>query len=144
MRRWKSSLLAVAVLIPTSVSVLGGSGAGAAPSNAPNALNGTFDCGGGVTGNFVTNSGNSSATTWAVAHLTFAGGGSGIFVPASLNLTFSVDGTPIGPPELATKGNAPAPDTCTIHATVTVPNPSGGTTTATLSGTVTGRIVHTG
>lgn len=144
MRRCWSSLLVPAVLIPAAASMLSSPEASAAPSNAPSALQGTFNCGGGVTGAFVTNSGNSSATTWSIAHLSFTGGGTGIFVPASLDLSISVGGVPIGPPEVATKGNAPAPDTCTILATFPVPSPSGGTGNATLSGVVTGRIVRTG
>jgi hypothetical protein len=44
--------------------------------------------------------------------------------------------------EMATKGNAPAPESCTISSSFTIPGPGGGA--ATLSGTVTGKIVQTG
>jgi hypothetical protein len=113
---------------------LGTSAVGAAPSNAPSALSGTFDCGNGVSGTFVVNSGNAAApTTWNVAHLTFSSGGSGIFVPTTLDLTFSAGGQTFT--SHATKGSAPTAITCTISAA------GDGFT---LSGVVAGKIVHNG
>ena len=83
---------------------------------------------------FVVNSGNAqAATTWNVAHLTFSSGGTGIFVPTMLDLTFSFDGQTST--SHATKGSAPSAITCTISAT------QDGFT---LSGVVTGTIVHNG
>jgi hypothetical protein len=142
MGQWKRPFVtAAALLLPASAAVgLGATAASASPSNAPTALTGTFDCGHGVTGTFVVNSGNSSATTWSAAHLAFDSGGTGIFVPASIDFTFSVGGKVVGT-EQATKGNAPAPNSCSISATV--PGPP-GTPVATLSGTVTGKVIHNG
>lgn len=121
-----------------SLGGFGASIAAAAPTNAPTAIMGTFDCAGGETGTFVVNSGNAqAATTWNVAHLTFNGGGTGIFVPTVLELTFTGPGIPLQPPTATTKGNGnpPANATCTIMAQE---GPF------TLSGTVIGRIVMTG
>src|SRR5437870_5453020 len=87
--------------------------ASAAPSNAPSSLTGTFDCGGGRTGTFVVNSGNSQATTWSPAFLTLSSG-KAIFVPSAFHLTFSFNGQTFT--QNATKGNSPAPTTCTIAA----------------------------
>src|SRR3954462_5761065 len=56
---------------------LGAAAVYAAPSNAARAQTGTFDCGCGVTGKFLTNSTNSDATTWSPAFLTFDAGGTG-------------------------------------------------------------------
>ena len=115
-------------------AALGTSVTAAAPSHAPSALSGTFDCPNGETGTFVVNSGNAqAATTWNVAHLTFSSGGTGIFVPTMLDLTFSFDGQTST--SHATKGSAPSAITCTISAT------QDGFT---LSGVVTGTIVHNG
>jgi hypothetical protein len=119
-----------------TVGLLGfGAVASAAPSNAPTSLSGTFICPGGVTGTFVTNSGNThAAQTWNVAHLTFENGGKGIFVPTTLSLTFtSPEGTFTS---TSTKGNAPSSVTCTISAS---PGPG-----YSLSGQVTGNIVTNG
>jgi hypothetical protein len=115
-------------------AALGTSVAAAAPSHAPSALSGTFDCPNGETGTFVVNSGNArAATTWNVAHLTFSSGGTGIFVPTMLDLTFSFDGQTST--SHATKGSAPSAITCTISA---------AQDGFTLSGVVTGTIVHNG
>ena len=115
-------------------AAMGTSIAGAAPSNAPTALSGTFDCGNGVSGSFVVNSGNAAApTTWNVAHLTFSSGGTGIFVPTTLDLTFSSGGQSFT--SHATKGSAPSSITCRISA---------GGDGFTLSGVVTGNVVHNG
>jgi hypothetical protein len=115
-------------------AALGTSVAAAAPSHAPSALSGTFDCPNGETGTFVVNSGNAhAATTWNVAHLTFSSGGTGIFVPTMLDLTFTFDGQTST--SQATKGSAPSAITCTISA---------AQDGFTLSGVVTGTIVHNG
>jgi hypothetical protein len=115
-------------------AALGTSVAAAAPSHVPSALSGTFDCPNGETGTFVVNSGNAqAATTWNVAHLTFSSGGTGIFVPTTLDLTFTFDGQTST--SQATKGSAPSAITCTISA---------AQDGFTLSGVVSGTIVHTG
>jgi hypothetical protein len=115
-------------------AALGTSVAAAAPSHAPSALSGTFACPNGETGTFVINSGNAAAaTTWNVAHLTFSSGGAGIFVPAMLDLTFTSDGQTFT--SQATKGSAPSAITCTISA---------AQDGFTLSGVVSGTIVHNG
>jgi hypothetical protein len=106
--------------------------AGAAPSNAPTALSGTFDCGNGQTGTFLINSGKAeNPTTWEMAHLTFSSGGSGIFVPTAIDITFTVNGQ--SQTVQATKGSAPGSVTCSISA---------AQDGFTLSGSVTGNIVH--
>ena len=68
----------VAALALFALGSLAPQAARAAPSNAKNALMGTFDCGPNGTGTFVVNSGNAQGTTWSVAHLTFADGNRGI------------------------------------------------------------------
>ena len=136
MRHITKLLAGVGLAVGGSLGGFGASIAAAAPSNSPTALQGTFTCQGGETGTFVVNSGNAMTTTWTVAHLAFAGGSTGIFVPTSVNLTLTL---PPSPPmhEIATKGNGnpPADETCTINAPV---GPG------MLTGTVTGRIVMNG
>jgi hypothetical protein len=136
MRNWKRWCgVAAAVLVPVMTGLgIAASPASAAPWNAPTALAGTFDCGGGVTGTFVVNSGNAAApTTWNAAHLTFDSGGTGVFSPTTFDLTFT---SPSGSfTEQATKGSAPGPDTCSISASQ--PGFS-------LTGTVVGKIVASG
>src|SRR3954470_1709108 len=86
-----SGSMAVAAL------ALGAAPVSAAPSNAPRAQTGTFDCGGGVTGTYLTNSTTSDATTWSPAFLTFKAGGTGRFIPSTFNfiLTFKGESFPI-------------------------------------------------
>jgi hypothetical protein len=104
--------------------------AAASPSTAPSALKGSFfDCSNGESGTFVVNSGQASSS-WNVAHLTFTSGGTGIFVPTAMNLL--VNGIPEGP---VTKGSVTGSVTCSIQAS----QPG-----FTLTGMVTGNIVHTG
>jgi hypothetical protein len=105
--------------------------AGAAPGNAPTSLSGDFfDCSNGDSGTFVVNSGNSHPTTWNAAHLTFSGGGTGVFVPTGKTVTF--DGVPEPP---ATKGSAQGSVSCSISAS------EDGLT---LTGTVVGNIITNG
>jgi hypothetical protein len=120
-----------AAIIAGTISA-GMAAASASPSNAPTSLSGTFTCPGGVTGTFVVNSGNNHApVTWNAANLTFASGGTGIFVPTGQDLSFNGS-----PPQHFTKGNAPGSVTCDITAPLEPP--------FFLTGTVTGNIVHTG
>jgi hypothetical protein len=120
---------AVLVLAPASAAF-------SAPSNAPNRLIGTADCGPGGTFDFVVNSGNAQGTTWNPAFVTRSDGQQGLFRPASLDLTFT---TPFGSfTSVASKATAPGPVSCTITGSpVAFPE-------ATLTGTVTGTIVWTG
>lgn len=57
--------VAVGSVVIAAAAGLGMSSAVAAPVHAKSSLTGTFDCGGGVTGTFVVNSGNAQAAqTW--------------------------------------------------------------------------------
>jgi hypothetical protein len=120
---------AVLVLAPASAAF-------SAPSNAPNRLVGTADCGPDGTFDFVVNSGNAMGTTWNPAFVTGSDGRRGLFLPASVDLTFT---SPFGTfTSVASKPTAPGPVSCTITGTpVAFPE-------ATLTGTVTGTIVWTG
>jgi hypothetical protein len=119
---------AVLLLAPASAAF-------SAPSNAPNRLVGTADCGPDGTFDFVVNSGNAMGTTWNPAFVT-SDGQQGLFLPASVDLTFT---TPFGTfTSVASKPTAPGPVSCTITGSpVAFPE-------ATLTGTVTGTIVWTG
>ena len=123
---WSAVLL---ILAPSSAAF-------AAPTNAPNRLVGTADCGPDGTFDFVVNSGNSEATTWGPAFLTRSDGQQGLFHPVSFDLTFT---SPFGTfPNVASKATAPGPVSCTISGSpVNFPE-------ATLTGNVTGTIVWTG
>lgn len=127
-----ASMTAAAFAVTGAIGV--GSAAYAAPSNAKTSVSGTFDCGGGVQGEFVVNSGNAqAATTWNVAHLFFSGGGTGIFQPSAFDLTFS---TPQGTfSEVASK-NGPKPTTTCFISAAPAPGYS-------LAGLVTGKITLT-
>ena len=120
---------AAAVLLPAA-------SAAAAPTNAPNRLVGTADCGSDGTFSFVVNSGNAQGTTWNPAFVTRSDGARGIFHPASLDLVFT---SPFGSETLvASKRTAPGPVTCSITGSpVAFPE-------ATLTGTVTGTITWLG
>jgi hypothetical protein len=110
------------------------SAASSAPTNAPSSLVGTADCGPDGTFDFVVNSGNTEANTWNPAFVTRSDGRTGLFIPASVDLTFT---TPFGTfTEVSAKATAPGPVSCEISAS---PEPG-----FTLTGTVTGRIVLTG
>jgi len=121
---------AVLVLAPASAAF-------SAPSNAPNRLVGTADCGPDGTFDFVVNTGDSQAmTTWNPAFLTRSDGQQGLFLPASIDLTFT---SPFGTfTSVASKRTAPGPVSCTITGSPV------GFPEATLTGTVTGTIVWTG
>jgi hypothetical protein len=114
---------------------LGVTTASAAPANAKNAIAGTFDCGSLGTGTFVVNSGNAqAATTWNVAHLTFADGSTATFQPRALDLTFTF----MGQTQTQTVSkNGPGSTECSISA-----SEDGGLFS--LSGTVIGKVTFTG
>lgn len=148
--------IAAAAALPLSIGAIAVGSvnvAGAAPVAAPSSLHGTFTCGTGMTGVFVTNTGNATATPMNVAHLMFSTGATGIFVPSTLTFTIVVvtttTGTVIGTfSATSVKGNghAPSTDSCTISATIgpfATPD-TGGDITATLTGTVVGKIVMNG
>jgi hypothetical protein len=122
----------VTAAIVAGTGAAGMAAASASPSNAPTSTTGHFSCPGGVTGTFVVNSGKAAppTTTWTAAQLTFASGGTGIFIPTALDLT-----TPQGT-EHFTKGNAPGSVTCDITAPLEPP--------FFLTGTVTGNIIRNG
>jgi hypothetical protein len=110
---------------------LGAASAYASPSNAKTSLTGTFDCGAVGTGTFVVNSGNAqAATTWNVAHLTFADGSTAIFQPRALDLTFTFQGQSMT--EIASK-NGPGSTVCDISA---------AQDGFSLTGTVTGKVTY--
>jgi hypothetical protein len=126
-------VIATAGLV-TGMAAAGEAAASASPSNAPTSTSGHFTCPGNVTGTFVVNSGKSSAptTTWTSAHLTFADGSTGIFVPTALDLMVMSPQGPVA--EDFTKGNAPGSVTCSITAPLQPP--------FFLTGTVTGNIIR--
>lgn len=140
MQMRKRAVLAVVALLPTSAVLwMVTPAVSAAPSQAGTAVAGTFDCADGEAGTFVVNSGNANATAWNVAHLTLESGGSAIFVPATLDLTFSYNGELVGTEQATKSSHTSATDTCMISATESVPGGS-----VTLSGTVTGKIIYNG
>jgi hypothetical protein len=124
--------LSVAAVLGVGVLGPGVATASAAPANAPSSTTGSFfGCSNGDSGTFVINSGNShAAQTWNVAHLSFSSGGTGIFIPTSLDLSFNGS-----PPTLVTKGAKTGSVTCSILIS------EDGFT---LSGTVTGNIARNG
>ncbi len=128
-KRLAGMKLALAVIVAAGALGMSVGSAAAAPTNG---LSGLFgECTNGASGTFIVNSGNShAAQTWNVAHLWFSTGGTGIFVPSALDLSYNES-----PPVLVTKGNAPGNVTCAISAD------EGGFT---LSGWVTGRMVVNG
>jgi hypothetical protein len=136
MRATVKTTLATTVAVAGAVLLLPAASASAAPTNAPNVLVGTADCGSDGTFSFVVNSGNSSAPTWGPAFLTGSDGALGLFRPASFDLTFT---SPFGTDTLvASKSTAPGPVTCSITGSpVAFPE-------ATLTGTVTGTITLLG
>jgi hypothetical protein len=104
------------------------------PSRAPHLLVGTADCGPAGTFDFVVTESNSESTTWGPAFITGSDGATGLFIPASLDLTFT---TPEGSFSFtAQKGATSGPVSCEIAA-----EPAPGVT---LTGTVTGTIILTG
>jgi hypothetical protein len=104
------------------------------PSRAPNLLAGTADCGPDGTFDFVVNQSNSDSQSWSPAFLTRNDGARGLFIGASIDLTFT---TPEGSFSFsAQKGAISGPVSCEIYA-----EPAPGVT---LTGTVTGTIILTG
>ena len=119
-----------------AVILLPAASASAAPTNAPNRLVGTADCGSDGTFSFVVNSGNAQGTTWNPAFVTRSDGAQGIFHPASFDLVFT---SPFGSDtEVASKPTAPGPVSCSISGSpVAFPQ-------ASLTGTATGTITWLG
>jgi hypothetical protein len=116
------------------LTALSATAAVAAPTNVPNVLVGTADCGPDGTFDFVVNSGNAQGTTWGPAFVTRSDGATALFIPASFDLTFtSPEGTDT---ETVVKHSGPGPVSCEISA-----NPVPGFS---LTGSVTGRLVWTG
>jgi hypothetical protein len=106
----------------------------AAPSRAPHLLVGTADCGSEGTFDFLATQSNSESTTWSPAFITRSDGATGLFIPASLDLTFT---SPEGSFSFtAAKGAISGPVSCEIEG-----EPAPGFT---LTGTVTGTIILTG
>ena len=135
MRRILRTTLVTAVAAVAAV-LLPAVSAGAAPTNAPNRLEGTADCGSDGTFSFVVNSGNAQGTTWNPAFVTRSDGARGIFHPASFDLTFT---SPFGTDtQVASKPTAPGPVTCSITGSPV------SFTEASLTGTVTGTITCLG
>jgi len=82
---------------------------------------------------FVVNSGNAqAAVTWNAAHLTFADGSRAVLQPRAFNLVFTFQGQSMR--QVASK-NGPGSTVCSISAS------QDGFS---LSGTVTGKVTHTG
>ena len=126
----KLRLLMLTVGIPALLVGLAAP-ASADPSRAPNLLVGTADCGSDGTFDFFATQSNSESTTWSPAFLTRSDGATGLFIPASLDLTFT---TPEGSFSFTEqKGATSGPVSCDIDAEV-APG-------FTLTGTVTGKII---
>ena len=106
----------------------------AAPTNAPYSFSGTADCGADGTFDFVVNSGQTEANTWNPAFVARSDGRTALFIPVSLDVTFTFPGG--SDTSTTAKHQAPGPVSCEISAT---PFPG-----ASLTGTVTGRLVWTG
>jgi len=106
----------------------------AAPERAPHRLVGTADCGSDGTFDFIATQSNSESTTWNPAFITRSDGATGLFIPASLDGTFT---GPDGSFSFSSaKATAPGPVSCDIAAEA---GPG-----FTLTGTVTGQIILTG
>jgi hypothetical protein len=105
------------------------------PSRAPHLTVGTADCGSDGTFDFLATESNSEeSNTWTPAFITRSDGATGLFIPASFDLTFT---SPEGSFSFtAAKGAVPGPVSCDIEA-----EPAPGFT---LTGTVTGTIILTG
>ena len=130
----KSLRVALVSVAAAMLAALPATTAVAAPTNAPNMLSGTADCGSDGTFTFVVNTGQSEANTWSPAFVTRSDGATALFIPSSLDLTFT---SPEGSETTTVaKHKAPGPVSCEISAT---PFPG-----FSLSGTVTGRLVWTG
>jgi hypothetical protein len=106
----------------------------AAPSRALHLLVGTADCGSDGTFDFLATQSNSESNTWNPAFITRSDGATGLFIPASFDLTFT---SPEGSFSFtAAKGATSGPVSCEIEG-----EPAPGFT---LTGTVTGTIILTG
>jgi hypothetical protein len=126
----------ITTVAAAAVILLPATSAYAAPTNAPNGLVGTADCGSDGTFSFVANSGNAQGTTWSPAFVTRSDGARGIFHPVSFDLVFT---SPFGSgTEVASKRTAPGPVSCSINGTPV------GFPEATITGTVTGTITWLG
>jgi hypothetical protein len=130
-RSLRLSLVSVAVPV---LAALPATAAFAAPTNAPGMTSGTADCGPDGTFTFVVNSGRSDSAIWNPAFVTRTDGRTAIFIPASLDLTFTFPGG--GGTSTEVKQTGAGPVSCEISA---VPFPG-----ASITGTVTGRLVWTG
>jgi hypothetical protein len=130
----KSLRVALVGVAAAMLAALPATTAVAAPTNAPSVVSGTAACGSDGTFTFVVNTGRSQANTWSPAFVTRSDGATAMFIPSSLDLTFTFpEGS--GTTSVA-KHAAPGPVSCEISAT---PFPG-----ASLTGTVTGRLVWTG
>lgn len=126
-----------AALAGAAAAMLGGlpvPNAVAAPANAPDMTSGTADCGSDGTFTFVVNTGQSEVNTWSPAFVTRSDGATAMFIPSSLDLTFTFPGG--SDTSTVAKHTAPGPVSCEVTAT---PFPG-----ASLTGTVTGRLIWTG
>ena len=130
-RSLRVALVSVAVPMLAALPV---TAAFAAPTNAPDMLSGTADCGPDGTFTFVVNTGRSEANTWSPAFVTRSDGATAMFIPASLDLTFTFPGG--SDTSTVAKHTAPGPVSCEVSAT---PFPG-----ASITGTVTGKLVWTG
>ena len=130
----KSLRTALVGVAGATLAALPATTAVAAPTNAPYSFAGTADCGPDGTFDFVVNTGQSEANTWSPGFASTSDGRTALFIPASLDATFT---TPFGTETLTVaKHTAPGPVSCEISAT---PFPG-----ASLTGTATGRLVWTG
>jgi hypothetical protein len=130
----KSLRVALVSVAAAMLAALPATTAVAAPTNAPNLTYGTADCGSDGTFTFVVNTGQSQANTWNPAFVTRSDGATAMFIPSSLDLTFTFPGG--SETSTLAKHTAPGPVSCEISAT---PFPG-----ASLTGTATGRLVWTG
>jgi hypothetical protein len=130
----KTLRVAVVSVAAAMLASLPATTAVAAPTDAPNMLSGTADCGSDGMFTFVVNTGRSEANTWSPAFVTRTDGATALFIPSSLDLTFTFPGG--SDSSTTAKHTAPGPVSCEISAS---PFPG-----ASLTGTVTGRLVWRG
>jgi hypothetical protein len=104
------------------------------PSRAPHVLVGTADCGSDGTFDFFGTESNSESTTWNPVFITRSDGATGLFIPATVDLTFTGPEGSFSFTEA--KGATSGPVSCDIDG---APAPG-----FTLTGTVTGKIILTG
>ena len=123
----------VSVAVPV-LAALPASAALAAPTNAPYSFVVTADCGADGTFDFVVNSGQTEANTWNPGFATTSDGRTVLFIPVSLDLTFTFPGG--SDTSTTAKHQAPGPVSCEISAT---PFPG-----ASITGTATGKLIWTG